>query len=39
MCPDGSDWVDCGGECQWANDGECDEPFLCPEGTDGNDCP
>jgi hypothetical protein len=38
MCPEGTDWIDCG-ECQWANDGECDEPFLCPEGTDGNDCP
>ena len=27
-----------GGECPYANDGECDEPFLCAEGTDGNDC-
>ena len=27
-----------GGECPYANDGECDEPFLCEEGTDGNDC-
>ena len=24
--------------CPYANDGECDEPFLCAEGTDGNDC-
>ena len=37
MCPNGSDPADCG-ECQWANDGECDEPQLCPLGTDGNDC-
>ena len=27
-----------GGECPYANDGECDEPWLCEEGTDGNDC-
>lgn len=30
-----------GGECQFANDGECDEPEgtgLCAEGTDANDC-
>ena len=27
-----------GGECPYANDGECDEPFLCEEGTDGDDC-
>ncbi len=24
--------------CPYADDGECDEPFLCAEGTDGNDC-
>ena len=27
-----------GDECPYANDGECDEPWLCEEGTDGNDC-
>jgi len=25
-------------ECPFANDGECDEPFLCETGTDGADC-
>lgn len=25
--------------CEYANDGECDEPGLCAPGTDGNDCP
>ena len=24
--------------CQYANDNECDEPFLCPIGTDTTDC-
>ena len=24
--------------CPYANDGECDEPSICAEGTDGNDC-
>ena len=24
--------------CQWAFDGECDEPDLCPSGTDTADC-
>ncbi len=24
--------------CQYANDGECDEPRFCPVGTDTNDC-
>lgn len=24
--------------CQYANDGECDEPDPCPEGTDTTDC-
>jgi hypothetical protein len=24
--------------CPYANDGECDEPYYCAEGTDGNDC-
>ena len=37
-CPDGSDWFDCG-YCvaTLATDGFCDEPDLCPPGTD-NDC-
>ena len=26
------------GECQYANDGICDEPLYCATGTDGNDC-
>ena len=24
--------------CEFANDGECDEPHFCEPGTDGNDC-
>lgn len=24
--------------CAFANDGECDEPYYCAVGTDGNDC-
>lgn len=24
--------------CEFANDGECDEPHFCEVGTDGNDC-
>jgi hypothetical protein len=24
--------------CQYANDGECDEPSYCPYGTDSSDC-
>lgn len=24
--------------CEWANDGECDEPTNCPVGTDCTDC-
>jgi hypothetical protein len=24
--------------CKYANDGECDEPTLCPAGTDSDDC-
>tara|TARA_A100001037_G_scaffold71747_1_gene64220 strand:- start:164 stop:976 length:813 start_codon:yes stop_codon:yes gene_type:complete len=27
-----------GEECPYANDGVCDEPFLCETGTDGDDC-
>ena len=37
MCPDGSDYYDCG-ECPWENDFECDVPQLCPPGSDVNDC-
>lgn len=36
-CPEGTDYDDCG-ECQWMNDGVCDEPNLCDPGTDGDDC-
>ncbi len=37
-CPNGSDWHDCG-YCPAAlsSDGFCDEPDVCPTGTD-NDC-
>lgn len=31
--PDDSD-----DSCRWAKDGECDEPVLCPVGTDTTDC-
>ena len=24
--------------CEWADDGECDEPDICPPGTDCTDC-
>ena len=27
-----------GNSCRWADDGECDEPTLCPVGTDTADC-
>ena len=27
-----------GGGCEFTNDGECDEPIFCPEGTDTADC-
>ena len=37
MCPNGSDPWDCG-FCQWTFDGECDEPNLCPPGSDAADC-
>ena len=32
--------VDASGDdsCQWANDGECDEPANCAAGTDTSDC-
>lgn len=36
-CPDGSDFYDCG-DCPYANDGGCDEPHLCPPGSDKPDC-
>lgn len=36
-CPDGTDGFDCG-RCIYLDDGECDEPELCPPGTDTNDC-
>jgi hypothetical protein len=36
QCPDLSDYYDCG-QCPWPDDGFCDEPFLCPPGSD-NDC-
>ena len=36
-CPDGTDFFDCG-ECKWVDDGECDEPDLCPPGSDTKDC-
>jgi len=28
----------CDDSCTYANDGECDEPFLCPNGSDTSDC-
>jgi hypothetical protein len=36
VCSDRRDWVDCG-YCPFTNDGVCDEPDLCPPGTD-SDC-
>jgi hypothetical protein len=37
-CPTGSDWHDCGYcPASLSNDGFCDEPDVCPSGTD-NDC-
>jgi hypothetical protein len=36
-CVDGSDAYDCGA-CPYEDDGECDVPDLCPDGTDINDC-
>jgi hypothetical protein len=24
--------------CRWAGDGDCDEPYICPRGTDTADC-
>ncbi len=37
MCEDGSDFFDCG-YCPFEQDGFCDAPFFCPEGTDEADC-
>ena len=37
VCMDGSDHFDCG-YCIDENDGICDEPGFCPEGTDDADC-
>ena len=37
MCQDGTDPYDCG-ICEFENDGFCDVPFDCPEGTDAVDC-
>jgi hypothetical protein len=36
-CDPGTDYYDCG-YCLDVNDGFCDEPFFCPEGTDESDC-
>jgi len=36
-CPAGSDYYDCG-YCLLIDDGWCDDPGLCPPGTDANDC-
>jgi len=36
-CPPFSDFFDCG-YCLFENDGECDAPDLCPDGTDVADC-
>ena len=30
--------LESGDTCTYANDGVCDEPFFCPEGTDESDC-
>jgi hypothetical protein len=30
--------VDAGGGCPYTNDGACDEPDICPAGTDTADC-
>ncbi len=37
VCPVYSDFFDCG-YCPFVDDDECDEPLLCPTGTDVNDC-
>jgi hypothetical protein len=38
-CPGGTDQADCNPtSCSTTNDGECDEPLGCAEGTDAVDC-
>ncbi len=37
LCEDGDDFYDCG-YCIYENDGFCDVPFFCPEGSDQADC-
>ena len=37
QCANGTDPYDCG-VCNFEDDGECDVPQFCPEGTDVNDC-
>ena len=34
----GGQSADGANSCKYANDGECDEPSVCPRGTDTNDC-
>jgi len=36
-CAEGVDFYDCG-YCPFEDDAECDVPFICPEGSDLNDC-
>ena len=36
-CAPGSDYYDCG-FCPGVDNGECDEPFDCPPGSDEGDC-
>ena len=36
-CPAGTDYYDCG-YCIYTDDGGCDDPGLCPPGSDLNDC-
>ena len=38
-CDDGTDWFDCGYcPAEFTNDHFCDEPDLCPQGSDAADC-
>ena len=37
-CPDAEPPPPPEPECPWMNDGVCDAPLLCPEGTDTADC-
>jgi hypothetical protein len=34
----GTAWPHGRDSCEYANDGQCDEPDLCPKGTDTTDC-